>query len=142
LQSRTQPGPGLIEKASPSGGNHQSYRSVLRRDLHRCGFLVKILREIPDGMGREVTPSLARTRCRWAIARNYRALFCVILHATIGPNRFAADRSDGGPKLAVAAMSRDERAELLAHLTWCRNLLALMRDPAARKTIKDLIAIP
>jgi hypothetical protein len=34
----------------------------------------------------------------------------------------------------------DERAELLDHLDGCRDLLAIMRDPEARKTIADLIA--
>jgi hypothetical protein len=34
----------------------------------------------------------------------------------------------------------DERAELLDHLDRCRDLLAIMRDPEARKTIADLIA--
>jgi hypothetical protein len=36
-------------------------------------------------------------------------------------------------------VAKDERAELLDHLNRCRELLDVMRDPAARATIRDLI---
>jgi hypothetical protein len=38
------------------------------------------------------------------------------------------------------ATAEDERAELIAHLNRCRDLLTIMRDPAHRKTIADLVA--
>jgi hypothetical protein len=37
-------------------------------------------------------------------------------------------------------MAQDERAELAAHLDRCRDLLRMIKDPAPRKTIADLIA--
>jgi hypothetical protein len=37
-------------------------------------------------------------------------------------------------------MARDERAALIDHLNRCRDLLTLMKDPAHRKTVADLIA--
>jgi hypothetical protein len=37
------------------------------------------------------------------------------------------------------ATGKDERIELLDHLNRCRELLTIMRDPAHRVTIEDLI---
>ncbi len=36
-------------------------------------------------------------------------------------------------------MTRNERAELLEHLNRCRDLLDMMKAPAARRTIIELI---
>ena len=37
-------------------------------------------------------------------------------------------------------MPQDERAELVAHLNRCRDLLQLLKDPVHRRTIGDLVA--
>lgn len=37
-------------------------------------------------------------------------------------------------------MATDERAELIAHLNRCRDLLQIMRDPVHRRTIEALVA--
>ncbi len=37
-------------------------------------------------------------------------------------------------------MAENERTELLNPLNRCRDLLMMMRDPAAKKTITDLVA--
>jgi hypothetical protein len=39
-----------------------------------------------------------------------------------------------------STMAKDERTELVDHLNRCRDLLGLLKDPAHRRTISDLIA--
>lgn len=40
---------------------------------------------------------------------------------------------------AITVATDDERTELIDHLNRCRSLLGLMKDPAHRRTIADLI---